>query len=116
MVPSRGVNQGEKKDLEKFDTNHRKDPDVQHQLSMLVKEYFPEEFSRLSTVAKRAGWTTKNFSEDTYEAGIFLNRVTLWKLDARLHVDANDAFCAISCGGNFTGGELLLPDLHLKFK
>lgn len=45
-----------------------------------------------------------------------MNRITLWKLNPRLHRDWNDFLCMVTCGGKFEGGEFLVPELGLKFK
>lgn len=79
----------------------------------------PEEFSILNKCSERGIWSNQNFSSPKstgFERGIFMNRITLWKLNPRLHRDWNDFLCMVTCGGKFEGGEFLVPELGLKFK
>jgi len=52
---------------------------------------------------------------DTRDPGPFLGRALVWKLHVDPHVDKGDNGPAVIFNfGNYTGGELYLPDLNLK--
>ncbi len=89
---------------------------MQDLISRMVQATFPDKFGDLKLSADRARWTSKNFTANSFEGGVFMNRVTLWKLNSRLHRDLKDLLCVIACGGNFTGSELLVLDLRMKFR
>ena len=84
-------------------------------IARYIRAFFPTMFRRLKTVSDRGHWVTTNYDQKGYEAGLFLNRITLYKATAEMHTDHRDGFCVTCCGGNFSGGELVLPDVGLKF-
>jgi hypothetical protein len=50
-----------------------------------------------------------------HDPGPFLARALIYKLQGRLHKDRHDEGPSISFGvGDYTGGEMLLPQLGLK--
>lgn len=68
------------------------------------------------------GWY-KRYRE-AFEAGVwlredpgpFLGRAIIYKLQGRLHKDENDLGPSASFGvGDYTGGEMLFPQLSAKF-
>ena len=89
---------------------------IQDHLSRLLKGVWPGEFKQLKKAFDRGNWACDKWVEDSYEEGVFFNRVSLWKATARMHRDRKDYLCAILCSGAFTGGEAVLPDLGLKFR
>ena len=77
-------------------------------LDKLLERQAPEVWGRLRRVAKAGRWF-----QDT-EDSCFLGLATIWKLQVDAHLDCNDfALCIMTCGGNFRGGRLYLPDLGL---
>lgn len=75
---------------------------------MLLKTYAPVEYEKLKKSAEAGRW----YAEST--EGCTLGLATVWKLQVAVHLDAKDyELCMITCGGNFTGGHLYLPDLNL---
>ncbi|KAK0432707.1 hypothetical protein EV421DRAFT_1719295, partial [Armillaria borealis] len=47
----------------------------------------------------------------------FLGLATVWKANVNVHLDEHDwRICALTCGGNFVGGQLHLPDLNLSLE
>lgn len=86
---------------------------VDHQSSLLnahVERFFPKEYATLSRVAAAGRWIPENRS-------CFLGMATVWKLNVDAHIDRNDwSICALTCGGNFAGGRLHLPDLNVTFR
>ena len=89
---------------------------IQDLVSRYVKRFFPQQFRLLKIAFDRGHWASSDYNEEGYEGGIFFNRVTLWKSTARMHRDRKDYLCAIFCSGAFEGGELVLPDVRMKFK
>lgn len=80
----------------------------QKYLDMLLKAHAPLEYAQLKKSAEAGRWIT-----DSTE-GCTLGLATIWKLQVGVHLDHKDwELCMIVCGGNFTGGELYLPDLGL---
>jgi hypothetical protein len=52
-----------------------------------------------------------------YLRGVFFGVASNWKVDMQLHCDdSDDIYCATTCAGSFTGGEMLFPQLDLAFK
>jgi hypothetical protein len=48
---------------------------------------------------------------------VFFGVATNWKVDMQLHCNNSDnVYCATTCAGSFTGGEMLFPQLDLAFK
>ncbi|KAJ3476005.1 hypothetical protein NLI96_g11453 [Meripilus lineatus] len=89
---------------------------IQDLISRYIKWFFPEQFRLLKIAFDRGHWASSDYNERGYEGGVFFNRVTLWKATARMHRDRKDYLCAIFCSGAFEGGELVLPDVRMKFK
>lgn len=108
--------QSPEKVIERLEFVHWSAPDMDDYICRHVETAFPDEFVKLKRSHQRGGWTTRPFDKDGYEGSIFLNRVTLYKLGCLCHKDPNDLLCAISCGGRFIGGELIAPDLGMKFR
>ena len=77
-------------------------------LDMLVKRFAPKEYEELKASAKAGRWYTE------HTEGCTLGLTTTWKVQVGLHLDKGDwKLCIITCGGNFLGGKLYLPDLNL---
>ncbi|KAJ3474104.1 hypothetical protein NLI96_g12650 [Meripilus lineatus] len=89
---------------------------IQDLITRYIKRFFPNEFRLLKIAFDRGHWASSDYNDKGYEGGIFFNRVTLWKSTARMHRDRKDYLCAMFCSGAFEGGELILPDVRLKFK
>jgi hypothetical protein len=71
----------------------------------------PKEWNRLQRAHKAGRWY------QDIDQSCFLGTVTVWKLEVDVHIDQNDfELCVLTCGGNFVGGELYLPDLNLCLK
>ena len=70
-----------------------------------VKKFFPEMYEILRPTFKRGNWVGKEVDgESIGDGGLFLGRVTLWKLQTGLHLDVSDSFCVMFCQGDFHGG------------
>ena len=95
---------------------HAAQEDFQDYIGRATKLLFPDEFEDLKCSADRGRWTIQPPDDLGYEGGIYLNRVTLWKLQCDNHRDRKDYLCAITCSGDFEGGFLLIPDLGLKLR
>ena len=75
---------------------------------MLLKAYAPQEYAQLKKSAEAGHWITDS------KEGCTLGLATIWKLQVGVHLDCKDwKLCMIMSGGNFTDGELYLPDLGL---
>ena len=85
-----------------------------------VKMFFPKLYPRLKAAFRRGNWVPQILKRyvpsDNIADGVFLVRVTLFKLQTALHRDINDTICAIFCSGDFEGGAALFPDLNLKLR
>ncbi|TCD60051.1 hypothetical protein EIP91_010838 [Steccherinum ochraceum] len=81
-----------------------------------VLRWFPDEHKKLKESFENGHWVSTEYPAYAKKSGIFLGRVTLWKLQTSLHRDAKDVLCVIFCCGKFQGGELILPDIGLKFR
>ncbi|KAK0435843.1 hypothetical protein EV421DRAFT_1739903 [Armillaria borealis] len=83
---------------------------IDQQSSLLnahVEHFFLKEYTTLNRVAAAGRWIPENRS-------CFLGMATIWKLNVNAHIDRNDwNICALTCGGNFVGGQLHLPDLNV---
>ncbi|KAK0464270.1 uncharacterized protein EV420DRAFT_1637834 [Desarmillaria tabescens] len=79
-------------------------------LNVLMKCFFSTEYATLIRAAK-AGWWVQGIQS------CFLGLATVWKLQVDAHLDEKDyEVCVITCGGEFHGGELYLPDLDVCFE
>lgn len=77
-------------------------------LDAILKELLPEEHGRLKRVQRAGRW----LADDQYNC--FLGVATIWKLQVGAHIDTKDyELSVITCGGNFSGGHMYLPDLGL---
>jgi hypothetical protein len=77
-------------------------------LNKLLEKLAPKEWSRLKKAQEAGQW----YQDE--EDSCFLGLATIWKLQVGCHLDSKDfEFSVITCGGNFTGGKLYLPDLDL---
>jgi len=77
-------------------------------LDCLLKLNAPREYATLKRSAKAGRWYTE------CNGGCFLGLATVWKCQVGVHLDQKDwELCVITCGGNYTGGNLYLPDLNL---
>lgn len=80
----------------------------QKYLDMLFNAHVPREYVQLKKSAEAGRWITDS------KEGCTLGLATIWKLQVGVHLDRKDCeLCMIMCRGNFTGGELYLPDLGL---
>jgi hypothetical protein len=78
-------------------------------IGAMFKATFPEWYDRYKEAFDAGVW----LSEDP---GPFLGRAIIYKLQGRLHKDRNDLGPSASFGvGNYSGGEMLFPQLHAKF-
>ncbi|SJL08163.1 uncharacterized protein ARMOST_11526 [Armillaria ostoyae] len=79
-------------------------------LNVYVKRFFPQEYATLNQVAAAGRWIPEKTS-------CFLGLATVWKANVNIHLDEHDwKICALTCGGNFVGGRLHLPDLNLSLE
>jgi hypothetical protein len=77
-------------------------------LDMLLSTFAPKEHRQLKQSAMAGRWYTEQTE------GCTLGLATVWKLQVDLHLDTADwELCMIVCGGNFSGGNLYLPDLNI---
>ena len=77
-------------------------------LDKILERLEPSLWNRLKRTAKAGQWF-----QDT-DQSCFLGLATIWKLQVDVHIDSKDfELCVMTCGGNFTGGRLYLPDLDL---
>ncbi|KAH8078732.1 hypothetical protein BXZ70DRAFT_911155 [Cristinia sonorae] len=76
---------------------------------------FPKLYPKLKVSFERGHWVEEELGH-TAAGGVFLGRVTLYKLQTQLHRDVGDVLCAIFCAGAFEGGEAIFPDLNLKLQ
>ncbi|THH26863.1 hypothetical protein EUX98_g7328 [Antrodiella citrinella] len=91
------------------------DGHIANYISQLVALWMPKDFKRLKKAFDRANWIQDILEEgENVGGGIFVGRVTLYKLQTHLHRDLGDTICAITCVGQFKGGEAIFPDLDLK--
>ena len=82
-----------------------------------VKILFPEEYVTLKESYERGHWVKEHLPAGTrLSGGIFLGRVTLYRLQTAIHRDRLDTICVAICAGRFEGGEGIFPDLWLKFR
>jgi hypothetical protein len=77
-------------------------------LDLLLKLNAPKEYAILKRSAKAGRWYTE------CKSGCFLGLATVWKCQVGVHIDRKDwELCVITCGGDYVGGKLYLPDLDL---
>jgi len=77
-------------------------------LDQLLQINAPKEYAILSRSAAAGRWYTD------LDTGCFLGLATVWKCQVGVHLDKKDwELCVITCGGNYNGGHLYLPDLDL---
>ena len=82
-----------------------------------VKRYDPELYEQLKQSFALTDWVSKEVPDaSSMGGGIFMGKVVLWKLHTALHIDPADALCAITCTGDYEGGEAYFPDLGLKLR
>ena len=78
-------------------------------VAAMFKVSFPEWYERYSKAFEAGVWLRD-------DPGPFLGRAIIYKLQRRLHKDANDLGPSASFGvGDYTGGEMLFPQLGAKF-
>ncbi|KAK0191928.1 hypothetical protein F5146DRAFT_1135653 [Armillaria mellea] len=100
LVIDTTVNPGANKDMSIYFLNHLLICFNQQSilLNALTKKFYPTE------------WIPENQS-------CFLGLAMVWKLQVDAHVDErNWHLCTITCGGNFMGGALHLPDLDVSLE
>lgn len=86
-------------------------------LDKYMEQVFPKEYAELKVSSERGKWVKEYLPAGTkLNGGVFLGRVTLYKLQTALHMDGGDYLCVSFCGGDFEGGEGLFPDLKMKFR
>ena len=77
-------------------------------LDWLVELNASKEHVKLKQSAKARCWYME------CKNGCFLGLATVWKCQVGVHLDKKDyELCVITCGGNFVGGTLYLPNLNL---
>ena len=78
-------------------------------IAAMFKAAFPEWYDRYREAFDAGVW----LSDDP---GPFLGRAIIYKLQGRLHKDSHDLGPSASFGvGNYTGGEMIFPQLGAKF-
>lgn len=78
-------------------------------LSGMFQAAFPEWYEKYRVAFAAGVWLQ-------HDPGPFLGRAIIYKLQGRLHKDVHDLGPSISFGvGNYTGGEMLFPQLKAKF-
>lgn len=86
-------------------------------LEKMVQAHSPKIYRRMRAAYCKFNWVREEVPIYLYRAnGLFLLRVTLYKLQTSLHRDPKDLICVLFCGGEFEGGKALFPDLNVKFK
>ena len=95
------------------------DDEAQYYSQKLMEENFPEETRILKQTYKRGGdWVRPLLDNGAIvpfqSDGMWMLRVSLWKLQTACHRDVKDLICLLFCMGEFEGGEAILPDLKLK--
>ncbi|KAK0185382.1 hypothetical protein F5146DRAFT_937634, partial [Armillaria mellea] len=79
-------------------------------LNVLTKKFYLTEYATLTRIADAGRWILENQS-------CFLGLAMVWKLQVDAHADECDwHLCTITCGGNFMGGALHLPDLNISLE
>lgn len=80
-------------------------------LGLVVKTLLPEQYEKYQEAFEAGVW----FADE--DPGPFLGRAVLWKLQLRMHKDKADAGFSISVPfGAFTGGYMIIPQLHAKLR
>ena len=75
----------------------------------MFKVAFPDWYSKYKDAFDAGVWLKD-------DPGPFLGRAIIYKLQGRLHKDFHDLGPSASFGvGDYTGGEMLFPQLHAKF-
>ena len=94
------------------------DQNIVHLIECYIFLFFPELYVPLKRAYNRgAAWVKSKLPPGSRVAdGVFLGRVTLYKLQTQMHRDELDLLCAIFCAGEFDGGEAIFPDLNAKLK
>lgn len=82
----------------------------------LIQHLLPAQSKILEETSKRAAGVYEDLDVYCTRKGVLLGKITLWKLQTGLHRDCKDYLCVLYCSGDFEGGELLIPDLKLRFK
>lgn len=78
-------------------------------IGAMFKYSFPEWYGRYEKAFEAGVWLRE-------DPGPFLGRAIIYKLQGRLHKDTNDLGPSASFGvGDYTGGEMLFPQLGAKF-
>jgi hypothetical protein len=82
---------------------------IAESIAAMFKVYFPDWFDKYRKAFDAGVWLRD-------DPGPFLGRAIIYKLQGRLHIDRNDLGPSASFGvGNYTGGEMLFPQLRAKF-
>lgn len=84
-----------------------------------TEAYFPEEAKRMKEAYNKGGSWIRDKVKHMHHFrsnGMWMLRVTLWKLQTAVHRDINDELCLLFCVGEFEGGEGIFPDLKLKVR
>ena len=83
---------------------------VAETLAGMYEVLFPEEYERLKPAFEAGKWIMQ-------DAGPWIGRALVYKLDVELHLDDKDAGPSVSfpCG-DFTGGQMMVPQFEAKFR
>lgn len=82
---------------------------VAETIALMFKAAFPEWYFKYKDAFDAGVWLKD-------DPGPFLGRAIIYKLQGRLHKDFHDLGPSASFGvGNYTGGEMLFPQLLAKF-
>jgi hypothetical protein len=78
-------------------------------ISAMFRAAFPEWYNKYRDAFEAGVWLPK-------DPGPFLGRSIVYKLQGKLHKDQHDLGPSACFGvGDYTGGELILPQLGVKF-
>ncbi|KAF8067031.1 hypothetical protein FPV67DRAFT_1670489 [Lyophyllum atratum] len=80
-------------------------------LSQLVHKFAPTEWEALMAAKRKGAWYTDG------KQNCFMGLATIWKLQVEAHLDRRDyELAVITCGGEFYGGDLYLPNLGVRIR
>jgi len=82
---------------------------IAEKISAMFKAAFPQWYEKYRKAFDAGVWLRE-------DPGPFLGRAIIYKLQGRMHKDRNDLGPSASFGvGDYTGGEMLFPQLGAKF-
>ena len=83
---------------------------VAETLAGMYEVLFPTEYEQLQPAFEAGRWIIQ-------DAGPWIGRAVVYKLNVELHLDADDTGPSVSfpCG-DFTSGQMLVPQFEAKFR